>query len=300
MRNLQCKGIEVTSTSSSDLASSRRHFMSTGTLLAGVLMTVMLPRTQAMADDNSEGHRRSNGHSNSHGHSNSNGNSNSQGHSNGGGGAHCFLKGTQILAPQGERSVDDLRIGDLVLTVSGESKPIKWIGRMRFERDRQATWDDSVLPIKIARGAFNGDLPHSDLYVSDGHRFLINGLLIPAGNLVNGISITRWTPTNWDVVDYLHIELESHDVILANGAPAETLEGNASRIDFDNFEEYVALYGAALSHQSPYAPIVACYGRRQALRSHLRGALAPICDRRQPLEIIQDALAREAYRRFAA
>ena len=79
----------------------------------------------------------------------------------------------------------------MVLTVSGEAKPIKWIGHMRFERDGQASWDDEVAPVKIARGAFNGDLPHSDLYVSCQHRFFINGLLIPARDLINGRSITQ-------------------------------------------------------------------------------------------------------------
>jgi hypothetical protein len=216
-----------------------------------------------------------------------------------GGGAHCFLKGTQILTLEGERSIEDLRIGDLIATVSGEPKPIKWIGRMRVERGSGTSWNKAVAPIRIARGAFNGDLPHSDLYVSHGHRFLINGLLIPAGDLVNGSSITRLTSMDVDVLEYLHIELASHDVILANGAPAETLDGNANRADFDNFAEHLALYGATLTHQTPYAPIVARNGCRQALRSHLRGMLAPLYDRRQPLEIIADELASQAHRQSA-
>jgi len=218
----------------------------------------------------------------------------------GGGGAHCFLKGTQILTPQGEQSIEDLRIGDLILTASGEGKPIKWIGRMRFERSGQASWDDAAAPIRIARGAFNGDLPHSDLYMSCAHRLLINGLLIPAGDLVNGESITRLRSTGSDVLEYLHLELEEHDVILANGAPAETLDGNVGRADFDNFDEYVARYGARPPSQILYAPIAARNGRRQVLQSHLRGIFAPLCDRRQPLEIIQDELARQADRRSAA
>ena len=154
------------------------------------------------------------------------------------GATHCFLKGTQILTVQGERPIEDLRIGDLIATVSGEPKPIKWIGRLRVDRGSGASWNTAVAPIRIARGAFNGDLPHSDLYVSHGHRILINGLLIPAGDLVNGSSIARLTSMDVDVLEYLHIELASHEVILANGAPAETLEGNASRTDFDNFDEY--------------------------------------------------------------
>jgi hypothetical protein len=101
---------------------------------------------------------------------------------------------------------------------------------------------------------------------------------------------------------FLQIELQSHDIniILANGAPAETLRGDASHVEFDNFDKYVALYGAVLIPQTPYAPIIPDKSRRQALWSHLRGVWAPICDRRRPLDIIQDELARQAYLRSAA
>ena len=269
MRNVKSSGIQV-SPLSPTLGSSRRHFLSAVATLGGLLAMVVPARPMGNYDQNRHG-------------------------------PHCFLKGTQIRTPQGERLVEDLRIGDLVLTVSGDTKPIKWIGRMRFERDGRTSWDKAVAPIRIACGAFNGDLPHSDLYVSYGHCFLINGLLISAGDLINGSSITSWQPPDMDVFEYLHIELESHDVILANGAPAETLPGDASHGEFDNFDEYVALYGAALTPQTPYAPIIiAGSGRRQALRSHVRGVLAPLYDRRQPLEIIRDELARQAHRSSAA
>jgi hypothetical protein len=287
MHDLNANGIEVSSTSTPDLVTSRRHFMSAATIVGAVLTAVVSSPTRALADDRGHGH----------GHGHGNGGS----YDKGGSGVQCLLKGTQILTPQGERSVEDLRIGELILTVSGESKPIKWIGRTRLERDGQALWEDAVVPVKIARDAFNDDLPRSDLYVSYGHCFLINGLLISAGDLINGSSIARWQPTDMDVLEYLQIELESHDVILANGAPAETLPSDASHVEFDNFDEYVTLYGAASTRQTPYAPIIIVSGgRRQALRSHLRSMVAPICDRRQPVEIIRDELARQAHRRFGA
>src|SRR5262249_14316437 len=287
MPDLNAKGIEVSSRSTPDLATSRRHFMSATTILGAVLTAVISSSTRALANGKGHGH--------GHGHR----------RNDGGGGVQCLLKGTQILTPQGERSVEDLRIGELILTVSSESKPIKWIGRTRLERDGQTSWKDAVLPVKIARGAFDDDVPHSDLYVSEGHFFLINGLLIPAGDLINGSSITRLKSTNSDVLEYLNIELDSHDVILANGSHAETLPGDVSHLEYDNFDEYVALYGTTLTplapYEAPYAPIVMSRrGRRHALRSHLRGMWAPIRDRRQPLEIIQDELARRAYRRSAA
>jgi len=275
MRNVRSEGIQVSPTSTPDIASSRRHFMSATMLVGGVLTALIVAPRQALAQGNGKGK------------------------GGGGGGAHCFLKGTRILTSEGERPIENLQIGASVLTVSGEARPIKWIGRVRFDRDERAPWDEAVLPVKIARGAFNGDLPVSDLYVSDRHRFLINGLLISAGNLINGSTITRLKSTNSDALEYLHIRLESHDIILANGAPAETLQGKPSRIEFDNFDEYVAMYGAELPPQTPYAP-EARDGRRQLLWSHLRGMLAPICDRRQPLEIIQDELSRRAQRRSAA
>ena len=269
------RGIKVFPTSKSDIATSRRNLMSAAALLGGLAATVMLAPTKALAESKGKG-------------------------KGSGDRANCYLKGTQILTLQGERSIEDLRIGDFLLTVSGEAKPIKWIGRRRFDRGEQKSWDDAVAPVKIARGAFNGDLPHSDLYVSAGHCFYVNGLLIRAGDLINGSSIARLKSTSSDVLEYLHIELESHEVILAHGAPAETLVGNAERMKFDNFDEYVALYGASLTDDPPCAPIIAYKGRLQALRGRLRGVLAPICDRRQPLEVIQDELARQAHRRFAA
>jgi hypothetical protein len=272
MRKVKPNGIQVSPTSAPNFTSSRRHFISAATLLGG-LAAVVAP-AQALGRYDKDRH--------------------------GGGSPHCFLKGTQIRTVQGERAIEDLQIGDLVLTVAGEAKPIRWIARMRFERDGQASWSDAAAPIKVARGAFNGDLPHSDLYVSFGHRFLINGLLIPACDLVNESSITRVKSASSDILEYLHIELEDHDVILANGVPAETLEGNASRSEFDNFGEYVVLYGPVLTHQTLYAPTMASKGRRQILRSHLRGALAPLWDRRTPLEIVQDELARQARHREAA
>jgi hypothetical protein len=117
--------------------------------------------------------------------------------------------------------------------------------------------DRVAAPVKIARGAFSGVLPHSDLYVSYRHRLLINGLLISVGDLINGNNTTGVETTNLDSLEYFHTELERHDVVFANGAPAETLLGDVSRDDFDNFDEYVALYGETLTVQIPHAPIVA-------------------------------------------
>ena len=95
--------------------------------------------------------------------------------------------------------------------------------------------------IKIAAGALGDDLPKNDLYVSPDHAFLMDGLLVNASALVNGTSITQMQA--WvDNVEYYHIETEDHEVILAEGVPAETLLDNSGREKFANYKEFQELY----------------------------------------------------------
>src|SRR4026208_1768173 len=97
----------------------------------------------------------------------------------------CFLKGTHIRATDAERRVEDLKIGDLVVTLSGESKPIKWIGRQRFKKSTER-WPSDFEPIRISRFALDDQTPHRDLYVSPAHGIYIDGVLVRAKHLVNG------------------------------------------------------------------------------------------------------------------
>ncbi|OBX36120.1 hypothetical protein A8U91_00456 [Halomonas elongata] len=80
--------------------------------------------------------------------------------------------------------------------------------------------------------------------VTAGHGLVVDGLVINAAALVNGGSID-YMP--WDelgeLVTYYHIETEKHEVILANGIEAETYIDYVDRRAFDNYAEYVALYG---------------------------------------------------------
>ncbi len=212
----------------------------------------------------------------------------------------CFLSGTQIATLSGHSAIEELLIGDLVETVSGDAKPIKWIGRMHFERAEASAWPLTLAPIRISRGALGGGLPTRDLFVSEAHSFYINGYLVPAKHLVNGLSITYLTTFEAASLDYFHIELETHEVIYAEGAPAETYLAGTNRTAFDNHAEYAALYGSTVPMMAPFAPILSLDGGRQELRSRLRSILAPVYDRRQPLDIIRDEIADRAERAIAA
>jgi autotransporter passenger strand-loop-strand repeat protein len=165
----------------------------------------------------------------------------------------CYCPGTLILTAAGEVLVEDLAIGDPVMTVSGAARPIKWIGRRSYS-GRFALGRKDILPIRIARGALDENIPGRDLWVSPRHALFLDGVLIEACDLVNGESIAQ--AEGVEQVVYIHIELETHDVILAEGAPAESFIDDDTRGLFHNAHEYRALYPA-----EPFQPARYCAPR---------------------------------------
>ncbi len=136
--------------------------------------------------------------------------------------AVCYASGTRLLTPTGERRVEALRPGDEVVTLVGDEQivqPIKWIGRRRLDLARCAR-PDAVAPIRIRRGAFADDIPRRDLRVSPDHAILVDGRLVCARQLVNFMSIQQERHTA--SVEYFHVELAAHAILLAEGLPAES------------------------------------------------------------------------------
>ncbi len=151
----------------------------------------------------------------------------------------CFVAATRIRTADGEVAVEDLRIGDHVMTLSGAARAIKWIGVRAYD-GRFIRGNRDVLPIRVRAGALGDHVPSRDLLISPRHALYLEGVLIEARDLVNGVSIVQAEKV--DRVDYFHIELESHDVIFAEGAQAETFIDNDSRTMFQNVADYFALY----------------------------------------------------------
>ena len=77
-----------------------------------------------------------------------------------------------------------------------------------------------ILPVCIKAGALDDDLPKRDLWISPNHAMYLDGMLIEAKDLVNGVSIVQ--AESVEQIEYFHIELDSHDVIIAEGAPSES------------------------------------------------------------------------------
>ena len=218
---------------------------------------------------------------------NTQGNQGNQGNQ-GGHGANCFLKGTKIQTPQGERKIEDLVIGDLLPTMFGGLRPIQWIGRYPFKKtDAAKPWVSEICPVRIARSALGPNVPHADLYVTALHGLLIDGVLVPAEMLINGASITRYEPQS-DEMEFFHIKLESHDVVYAEGAPAETLLNvEESAV---NFVEYLRQYGSPPMDEARCAPYLHTGGGRIEMASRLRSALSPWVDLRNQADVLRDRL----------
>ena len=160
----------------------------------------------------------------------------------------CFCRGTLIATDQGEVAVESLAAGSLVTTGSGLHKPVRWIGRRSYS-GWLAAGNPKVMPICFKAGSLDDQVPRRDLFVSPEHAMLIEGHLIPAGLLVNGESILKLEAV--DEIHYFHIELDQHDVILAERALSETFVDDGSRSLFHNAAEYHALHPKAVRKDPP-------------------------------------------------
>src|SRR5262249_34162837 len=112
----------------------------------------------------------------------------------------CLLKGTKISTPAGDRLVQDLQIGDEVQTLAGR-KTIKWIGYNKFTKEEGRAWQDSVMPIRVARFAIDDHTPHCDLYLSPWHCIFLNQALIPVMYLINEATIAQRTPSDMPAIE---------------------------------------------------------------------------------------------------
>jgi hypothetical protein len=164
--------------------------------------------------------------------------------------AACFCAGTRIATPDGAVAVEELAIGDLVITQDGRTQPVVWIGRRRIASrfaERLRVW-----PVRVTAGALAENVPSRDLRLSPDHALYLEGVLVHAGALVNGSTILRETEPE-EIFTYFHVELADHAVISAEGAPVESFVDNQDRLAFDNWSEHEALFpGGRAIDEMPY------------------------------------------------
>ena len=143
----------------------------------------------------------------------------------------CYVEGTRILGVNGEVRVEDLVVGDMVNTRFAGTVPVKWIGHRRIDSSRHPD-PRLISPVRILPGAFGPNQPCRELFLSPDHAVAIGDALIPIRLLVNGASIRQ--ETGAPHVHYFHVELDRHDILLANNLPAESYLDTGNRGMFVN------------------------------------------------------------------
>ncbi len=144
----------------------------------------------------------------------------------------CFVAGCHIATDRGAVAVEDLRVGDRVLTRDHGYRPIRWIGAREFTEEALTDFPE-LRPVTIAAGALDGMLPLADLTVSPQHRMLVcnpqgeRETLVPAIALTgrDGIAVA-----GHGGVIYYHLMFDAHEVICSEGAWSESFLPDADAL----------------------------------------------------------------------
>lgn len=142
----------------------------------------------------------------------------------------CYAKGTLILTASGPVRVEKLKPCELILTVSGKYEPLKWLGFREVDCKRHSNPTEAY-PVRILKNAFGLNQPERDLYLSPLHSVYVDGILIPAVDLVNGVNVLQERRSK---ITYFHVELPSHNAIYAEGLTAETYLDDNNRDFFSD------------------------------------------------------------------
>lgn len=163
----------------------------------------------------------------------------------------CFVRGTLIATPDGQKRVEDFQAGDQVLTASGGVRTVKWIGhRTLYGAYIPKQHANRAFPVRITAGALAPEVPVRDLYVSPYHHMYFDGKLVPAMLLVNGKTIIQ--DFSQKKFEYFHLELDQFDILMAEGAASESYvdTGNRSMFQNVNIVTLLADFGPPAGRQS--------------------------------------------------
>lgn len=200
-------------------------------------------------------------------------------------GAPCFCTGVQITTERGLVAIEDLAVGDKVLTVDNGYRPIRWIGNLQLDSIDLAL-NPKLRPVRITAGALGKGMPEQNLMVSPQHRVLIRSkialrmfntseVLIPAIKLCEMDGIEQ--VTDLTEVGYWHMLFDGHEIVYSNGAATESLFTGPEAlktISTESREEIIALFPeiAAPSYAAKPARFISKKGRcmKQLVARHVK------------------------------
>lgn len=155
------------------------------------------------------------------------------------GGVICFTPDTRLATPDGARMIRDLRPGDRINTRDNGPQEVMWTGHRRMTGARLYAMPH-LRPVRFKAGALGIGRPDEDLLVSPQHRMLLQGaaaqalfntpeILVAAEDLINDQTVT--VDHTLREVTYVHILLERHNVIWANGLESESFHPSNTALD---------------------------------------------------------------------
>lgn len=161
----------------------------------------------------------------------------------------CFTPGTVIATPKGERLVEDLQIGDRVITRDNGLQEIRWLGR-RDLAGNELLQAQHLKPILIRAGSLGRGLPERDLLVSPNHRVLINNEksalyfedreVLASAKHLTGLEGVDAVDTG--SISYIHFMFDQHEVVLSNGSWTESFQPGEQTLDGMGAEQRDEIY----------------------------------------------------------
>ena len=175
----------------------------------------------------------------------------------------CFTRDTLIETGTGPRPVQDLSVGDMILTKDHGLQPLRWIGRKPCDLIGNNTVQSEIHPYRLPKDSFGPNLPDRDLLLSPQHRIAIDAphaellfdqseLLVPVKHLLSSSKSTELAS-----VEYFHLMFDQHQVVYANGLPCESLyPGDLARdaLSVECAEELFAIFPNLRSMPESYGP----------------------------------------------
>ena len=192
--------------------------------------------------------------------------------------APCFLAGAAIMTPSGPVAVERLRPGEPVLARHAGVTRVAWMGRRRLSTRRHPR-PETVWPFRILRDAVAPGVPARDLLLSPDHAVCLGGVLIPVKYLDNGWTVFQ--DRGFDQVEYWHVELPRHDILLAEALPVESYLDTGNRRAFENAGPVTALH-ADFTHKTWERDSCLPLWGEGGPAEHVRAMLAARADMRVP------------------
>lgn len=160
----------------------------------------------------------------------------------------CFLPGSMIRTVEGEVAVENLQIGDSVVTFdwkTGEEtvRPVVWVGKAHATVQPHLADDEAAYPVRVLKNAISEGVPYKDMLITAEHCLFFDGKFVPVRMLVNGSSI--FYDKSFTSYDYYHLETAEHAVIVADGMMTESYLDTGNRRSFRQEGKVASIGGRA-------------------------------------------------------